>query len=452
MPEYQTDRLQPSVIRPQPGFQEDVLSSPADITISGGAAGCGKSWCSVAEPLKYVHLTGFSAVIFRRTYPELVGGGSVWELSTKLYRAAGGIPREGCLDWRFPSGALVKFSHLQHEKNIYEHQSKEYSLVIFEEVTHFTEHQFWYLMSRLRSMCKVKPYIRATCNPDPNSFISKLVSWWIDEEGFPIQERSGVLRYMINRDGKVIFGEKEELEKKYNTEALSITFIPGKLSDNQILLNEDPQYEFKLDNLPYVERQRLRYGNWRVVPAAGLYFKRSYFPIVDRVDPAQIEECRRFWDKAATEAIDGKDPSWTVGAKMARLLDGSYVIMHIERFRGSTKTVDESMQNIARQDGVEVTQTIFQDPGQAGVVDREHTRRILDGFHFEYLRATKDKITMAGPLSAQAEGGNVKLLRGNWNEDFLFEAEAFPKIKHKDQIDAASGAYHELQGTRLIYR
>jgi hypothetical protein len=70
------------------------------------------------------------------------------------------------------------------------------TLICFDELTHFSAHQFFYMVSRNRSTCGVRPYIRATCNPDADSWVADFLSWWIDpESGHPIRERAGVLRY-----------------------------------------------------------------------------------------------------------------------------------------------------------------------------------------------------------------------------------------------------------------
>lgn len=447
------------MIRPQPGFQEQALGCDADIGILGGSAGCGKSWCSVAEPLRYVHLPGFSAVIFRRTHPELKGGGSVWDQAERLYPHFGGISRLNSLDWTFPSGATVKFSHLQHERDRFSHQSKEYALIVFEEGTHFTEEQFWYLTSRARTTCGVQPYVRLTCNPDPNSFVADLVGWWIGTDGYPLPERAGKKRWFLRVNDVIHWHDdpneliREFGHNDYIPNPQSMTFIPGRLDDNQILMSKDPAYRGRLEALPLVERERLLAGNWKIKPAAGLYFQRGYFKILEGLSKLELHGAQivRFWDKAATEATGKNDPSWTVGVKMARLADGRYVVLDVERFRGTPNTVDVRMRNVAEQDGLNTTQWMFQDPGQAGKVDVAHTKIVLDGFTLRAYKVVKDKITLASPVSSQAEGGNIYLLQGAWNNEYLSELINFPDGKHDDQVDATSGAFKQLQRKKLIF-
>ncbi len=158
-------------LRPQPGPQETWLSSGADIAIYGGSAGGGKSWALLFEPLRHVANPGFGAVIFRRTMPMITNEGGLWDESMGLYPLAGATPMIGSHDWRFPSGANVGFRHLQHEVTKLDWQGAQVALIGFDELTHFTESQFFYMFSRNRSMCGVRPYIRATTNPDAASWV-----------------------------------------------------------------------------------------------------------------------------------------------------------------------------------------------------------------------------------------------------------------------------------------
>ncbi len=93
----------------------------------------------------------------------------------------------GAREWRWPRAGKIKFSHLQFETTVYDWQGAQIALICFDELTHFTAHQFFYMVSRNRSTCGVKPYIRATCNPDADSWVADFLAWWIDREtGLPI--------------------------------------------------------------------------------------------------------------------------------------------------------------------------------------------------------------------------------------------------------------------------
>lgn len=258
-------------IRPQAGPQTIALQSKADILIYGGQAGGGKTWFLTAELLRRVHNGGFRAVIFRRTYPQIMGQGGLWEEANGLYRPQGGKMREGDkLDATFPSGAVVAFCHMQHEKDKYQYQGHQICYIGFDELTHFTETQFFYLVSRNRSACGIKPYIRATCNPDAGSWVAEFITWWIGEDGLPIKERAGKLRYFVRDDqDKLTWGDtKQELIDAFPEysadQILSVTFVPATLDDNPALTKKDPGYRAKLMALPRIERLRLLGGNWKV--------------------------------------------------------------------------------------------------------------------------------------------------------------------------------------------
>lgn len=180
----------------QEGPQRTASESTADIIFFGGAKGGGKSHWGVHESAKWFDLPGHSSIIFRRTYPELVGEGSLWEATTELYPLLGGVPTESSKRWRFPAGASVVLRHMQHEKDAYSWNGKNIGDVFFDELTFFTEQMFWILLSCQRSSAgghSARPRIRATMNPDPDSWVLQFVSWYLDDAGYARPERSGVV-------------------------------------------------------------------------------------------------------------------------------------------------------------------------------------------------------------------------------------------------------------------
>lgn len=436
-------------IRPQPGPQEQFLASRADIVIYGGAAGGGKSYGLLIEPLRHIKIPGFGATIFRRTGAQIRNQGGLWDESEGLYPLFGGDPRESQLDWSFPSRAAIKFAHLEHEKSKYDYHGAQIPLIGWDELTQFSESTFFYMLSRNRSLCGVRPYMRATCNPDPDSFVARLIAWWIDQEtGYPIAHRSGVIRWLQRLGDDIIWADRPQdlpVQRAPDgtiVEPKSLTFIPAKLSDNRKLLEKDPSYYASLMALPLVERERLLGGNWKIRASAGLYFRRSYFEIVDAA-PVDAQRIRR-WDLAATDEDDADDPDWTVGLKMARTAFGMIYIEHVERFQGSPSRVQDAILNLAAADGKRCIVGLPQDPGQAGKHQAQYLTSLLAGYRVKSERETGDKVTRAHALSSQAEAGNVKIVRGPWNETFLNELENFPGARHDDQVDAASGAFNML--------
>ncbi len=436
-------------IKPQKGPQESFLANAADIAIYGGAAGGGKSFALLLEPLRHVDTSAFRAVVFRRTSKQIRNEGGLWDASRQVYGALGAIAKETDLLWRFPSGATISFGSMEHEKNRYDWQGTEITYLAFDELTHFTRAQFFYLLSRNRSLSGIRPYVRASCNPDADSWVADLVRWWIDPEtGYALQERSGKIRWFV-RDGEDLIwaDDREDLAEDYpDQQPKSLTFVAASIEDNRFLMEKDAGYRANLAALDRVERERLLHGNWKIRPEAGLYFRRAWFDV--RQAAPVLAKTARGWDLAATAEAAGNG-DWTVGARISRDKAGHYYIEHVERFRGSPGEVERRICNLARQDGTAVIVALPQDPGQAGKAQISVLTRRLSGFRIIAKPVSGSKTTRAAPFSAQVEAGNVTLVKGDWNEAFLNELTAFPSGKNDDQVDAVVEAFNALQDKRF---
>lgn len=434
---------------PQPK-QAMLHACPADIAFYGGAAGSGKTIAMVAEAMRGFRIPGYSAVIFRRTSPELTGGGSIWEEARAVYPRFGGDMREHRLDVRFPSGAMIEFRHLQYDKDKHTHHGKQYSLIIFEELTQFLLSQFWYMLSRNRTACAVLPYIRASLNPDPDHFARAMIDWWIGPDGYAIPERSGVIRWFVRDtdNDKLHWADtKQDLLERFPLSLpVSFTFIAANLDDNPALLRKDPTYRSKLMMLDKVERERLLYSNWNIRPAAGLYFQRDYFrKLTTPLDMRDVVKKIRYWDLAATEpSSKNSDPDYTRGILYYKLRNGRTVLADGASVRGGPEKVRRLLLRTAAQDGKDTKIWIPQDPGQAGKDQRETYAKILSGFSLGFEVVRKNKVIMAGPFSSAAENGLVDYIDGEWWPSFVAEAESFPDGPHDDWIDAAGGAHRRI--------
>lgn len=441
-------------IRPQPGPQEAFLATPADIAIYGGAAGGGKSFALLMEPLRHIQNKNFGAVIFRRTSPQITNEGALWDEAGTLYPLVGGTSRVGNLEYQFPAGASIGFRHLQHEDTKFDWQGAQVPFIGFDELTHFTKSQFFYMLSRNRSTCGVRPYIRATCNPDADSWVAEFIAWWIDQDtGLPIPERAGVIRHFVRINDAILWGDSpDDLRQKYGADIQpkSVTFIPAKLTDNPALMQADPGYLANLMALGMVERARLLGGNWKIRPAAGLYFKRHWCEIIDAA-PAGVRFVR-YWDLAATEKTDTNDPDWTEGVRLGRdPITKLYYLTDWIRMRESPLKVEQAIKNTATADGQSVEIGIPQDPAQAGKSQAQYLIRQLSGFTARARLERGDKPLRFSPFSAQCQAGNVKILRAPWNSAFFDNLEAFPDADHDDTADACSGAFNMLQtGTTSV--
>lgn len=441
-------------IRPQAGPQERFAATPADIAIYGGAAGGGKTWALLLEPLRHATTNGdFAAVFFRRNTTQVRNPGGLWDESSKLYPLAGARSIENTLEWRWPCGSRVKMAHLEHEKTVYDWQGAQIPLICFDELTHFSKAQFFYMLSRNRSTCGVRPYIRATCNPDADSWVAEFIAWWIDpDSGLPIPERSGVVRWFVRINDAMVWADtRDELLERFagedDIEPKSVTFIAARLEDNQALMKADPSYKANLLAQNAVERARLLGGNWKIRPAAGMYFKRQWVRIIESAPPG-LEQIR-FWDLAATEKTDDNDPDWTVGVRMGvqRGPDRKItrvVVMHARRMRESPLKVEQAITSTALVDGLSVRVGFFKDPGQAGKAQAEAMVRTLAGYAAKAYPISGDKVTLFGPFSAACEGGVVEFVRGPWNDEVFTQLEGFPDAAHDDDADACSGAFNAL--------
>jgi predicted phage terminase large subunit-like protein len=463
-------------VKPQPGPQELILSTPADIGIIGGSVFGGKTWSLIYEPLRNVDVPGFTFVAFRREMPDITNPGGMWDEAAKWYPMAGGIAREHTREWLFPKGARGKFAGLQYDKDLDSWTGAQVCLFLFDQLELFTEKQFFYMFSRNRSSCGVRPYIRASCNPNPDSFVATLLAWWIDDEGWAIPDRSGVIRWFLRVNDAIVWASvtcapvdyarvaereaaaKAELEARSPGDgrfAKSLTFVLARLQDNVIGNTVDPGYEGNVRALAYVERERLlggdRGGNWKIRPTAGKVFNRAWFTTILHAIPTDIVEWVRYWDKAGTQG-GGK---FSAGVLMGRRPTGRVLIADIVRGQwsaGHRETIIKQTADADRARGI-VTIWIEQEPGSGGKESAENTVLNLAGHVIRVDKVTGDKVTRANPLSAQVEAGNVDLLSPlgapingvTALEAFLVEAQNFDGVHgFSDQVDAAAGAFNKL--------
>lgn len=462
---------------PQIGPQTKFAECGADIAIYGGSAGSGKSYSLILEPTRHCtnpQFAGYNCVTFRRSIPSIRNPGSIWDESYKVYPDIGGTDRQTVLEWDWPGAGKVKFAHLEHESTVYDWHGAQITLLQFDELTEFSEKQFFYMLSRNRSQCGVRPYVRATCNPDADSWVAKFIEWWIDQRemlddgatpnpnyGFPIKERSGKVRFFVRSGDDLIWGDHpDELTHerlglpRYTPDGieiplhvLSVTFISASIYDNRELLMRDPDYLGKLLALPTVERERLLKGNWKIKPAPGLYFNRAWCEIISPSDVPPDLVWKRGWDMAATEKNDVNDPDATASVKIGKdLLEKVYYVADATSLMQGPAQVEAHIEAVAKGeggDGPVVEQWFPQDPGQAGKSQVRHLGVRLDGVPVRSSPERGDKVVRFSPFSATAGQGRVKVVRGPWNSAWFGQLEAFPSSTSKDDyVDATSRAYN----------
>jgi predicted phage terminase large subunit-like protein len=187
------------------------------------------------------------------------------------------------------------------------------------------------------------------------------------------------------------------------------------------------------------EREWFALFQQRPHPIEGAIFQVSQISVVSAA-PAGGVLCRG-WDLAATKETGGRDPSWTRGVKLQRAPDGRYVVHDVVSVRGGPDEVERAIVNTAHQDGRRVKISLPQDPGQAGKGQVLYYTRALSGFNMEATPETGDKATRAAGIVSQCNNGNVSIVEGVWNREFLAELAAFDSGAHNDQVDALSRAF-----------
>jgi hypothetical protein len=229
------------LFHPNEGPQTDFLAAGEKDVLYGGAAGGGKSYAMLIDPLRYAHKKAHRALILRRSMPELR---EMIDKSRELYPLAfkGAKFREVEKLWNFPSGAKVEFGFLERDADVYRYQGQAYSWIGFDEITHLpTEFSWNYLASRLRTTDpEIQTYLRCTANP------GGVGSHWVKK------------RYIEPSEHNTGFTGNDGLSRK---------FIPAKLADNPYLA-EDGIYEQMLKSLPPIQRRQLLEGNWDVAEGA----------------------------------------------------------------------------------------------------------------------------------------------------------------------------------------
>jgi predicted phage terminase large subunit-like protein len=177
----------------------------------------------------------------------------------------------------------------------------------------------------------------------------------------------------------------------------------------------------------------------------GDLFPRGAAPIVDVV-PDDIASSVRAWDLASSiPTATHRDPDFTVGLRMAKRKNGSFIVLDAKIVRARAGDVEDLLLRTASQDGRAVTIRLNQDPGQAGKSQLADLTRKLAGYRLASARETGDKITRALPFASAWQHGHVSILRGPWNEAYLSQMEAFPsKFAHDDAPDASSAAFQFL--------
>lgn len=241
--------------------QQSFIDSKAFETLFGGAAGGGKSYGQLVDALLYaLKYSKSKQIIFRTTFADLEK--SLIRTSMELYPLSIAVYNSSKHTWKFKNGSIIDFGYIQYEKDVYQYQSAEYDVIRFDELTHFTEFMYTYLISRCRGANPYPKCIKSSTNP------GGIGHNWVKERFIDIGMPNTIHTCKLETG-----------------ETTTRIFIPSLVQDNKFMLTYDPDYIKRLDALPEKERKALKYGDWDIFDGQFFNeFKRS----VHVIEPFEI--------------------------------------------------------------------------------------------------------------------------------------------------------------------
>lgn len=202
------------MIQALPGAQQAFLGSTCDVAVFATKRGGGKTYALLLDPLHYIAQPDFSAVIFKH---GCYGNSEYWETTRQVYSIAGGRCVDEYKTWIFPNGGRIKIADIATPDAAHSWQGTSVPMIGFDNLEQFSEESFWYMRSRNRSSCTIKPYMRATVDAGNMGWVADLAAWYLDPDtNDPIPNRSGVTRWFVRYDGNVVWADSaQELRTQF---------------------------------------------------------------------------------------------------------------------------------------------------------------------------------------------------------------------------------------------
>ena len=389
----------------------------------GGMAGGGKSSALLMAALQYVDVPGYAAMLFRRTFADLVLPGALMDRFKDWIAPYDEIKWNGAeYQATFPSGATVTFGYLNNPNDHLRYKGSELQFVGMDEVSEIREEHYRYMFSRMRRpksgpLAQVPLRMRCASNPAPN---------WVRQH------------FIV--EGK----EKGRI------------FVPSSMEKNPGIDVES--YRESLSHLDPIERKRLEEGDWWATSLGTMFSRQNISKgLINSTELPELTSSSRFvrfWDLAATEHTPGvNDPDWTVGT-LGLFHEGKFYVMDVQRIRAKPDKVEALIAQTAMEDGREVAIRMEQEPGSAGKsLADQYARYVLPGYNFAAIPSSGDKELRAQPFASAVANGNVHVVRSHWYTDWVDELVSFPEsCTHDDQVDSVVGAFNFLTGLGLPQR
>lgn len=467
-------------IAPRSEFQKKYLQSDAQIMLVGGAAGSSKSYVGLMRHLRFAEDPNYRGYCIRKNSTAIMkSGGLFWE-AVALYRQYDPKLKVKMKDQKviFSSGAEVSFSHYENTNAGQMYQGIQISNVFYDEVSHSEEEHIWWLWSRLRSTATNVHSLWLSCNPDVDSWLLKYARWYLYPEGHelagrPDPEKNGTIRYLLRINGDLVWGDTaEELVEKYGKPELpfdheeqikpiSFQGLFGTIDDNPSLKKSNPLYKSNLEALPFIEKERLLFGNWFARPLNSSYWERSYCEEILTPPMSEFDRVVRAYDFAGEipNSSNGGRCDYFASVKMGRKKSsGEYVILDVVRTHLRFGEWENFIVEQAIKDGGKVDIILPEDPNAAskGACRALVNKIIGHGFRAMPKKALNNKLDRFRLFAAASYNGYVSVVQGCatdlWdkvygdNTFFYKELEAFDggRKGHDDMADCCSDCFNYL--------
>ena len=246
-------------------------SKEVQVLIIGGGSGGGKSYMSSLLSVPIVARPNTRSVFIRKTTPQLEGPGGLIETAKSIY----GIV-EDKLPGRFTkkpntahfnNGSIIDFKSLRSDMYLDSFRGYKYDYISIDEATHHTQHSLETLVDRLHKSTNNSSHMVLTCTARNGHYLHNMIKgYYLDEEGYPIDERAGDIRYFYRHEGEYYWGDsrvglanKLDVPEDWIT---SFSYVGLTIFDNPCLVKNNPGYLDFLLSLDDDSKSRLLYGRW----------------------------------------------------------------------------------------------------------------------------------------------------------------------------------------------
>lgn len=379
--------------RPFPGFQENFCSRGEYEVLAGGSAGPGKTDCLIAMMARDIDVPNYRGLILRRTVPRYL---EILDRTQQLYPQFGGIFEAKWHRWKFPSGAMLRLGHMQHEQDKFNYHGGEYQRIGLDELTEFLRSQYMYLFSRQRSARdpRLRSQMISTTNPGGIGHV------WVKERFLDVATPGRP--YIDPSTG------------------LSRVFIPGLVQDNLYLMKNDPGYVSRLAAMDEIDRQRYLYGNWDI-------FSGQYFPELSRA----VHGCEPFEVPPEWERFMVLD--WGYGKPFSigwYAIDYDGIMYRYREWYGCKEGErDVGLKMIAG----DVAEGILQLEGEENI-----RRRIADPSIFHRLAKPRSNEARGPSILSDFQAAGINFLKADNNRELGWQ-QVHKRLALDDDIDTDTG-------------